>query len=207
MNSNTQGLGHNGKNLRDNEYSLIDTFPRDIPTGRTGLYPTYYLNKGYVETKMSLITLENGFDSIQIRIWYSYSFKDSSQLFILKYTNNSWNAELINFIYNLDPSGKTIESINKSSKVGVPKSGWKSFINKALKLGIIDLPDKTKIINYPEVVHGDDVIVEISTKTIYRIYSYKEPRLFQGKIKEAKRMEDILVLIEKEFNFNRLRRM
>lgn len=71
----------------------------------------------------------------------------------------------------------------------------------------VSTPKNPTVINYPEVVHGDDVIVEISTKTIYRIYSYKEPRLFQGKIKEAKRMEDILVLIEKEFNFNRLRRM
>lgn len=189
------------------EKTRTDTVIKDIPLKRNGKLPAYYLNKPNVERQLGLNTLENGFDSIQIRIWYGYAFIDTSQLVILKNNNQEWVAELITFKYHTDNSIDSVKAIDKTSVKSQPKSGWSNFINKLFSLKITELPDFSKVKNYHDIMDGDDVIVEISTVNSYRIFSYKEPRHFKERIPEAKRMELILELVEDEFGFLRLRKL
>lgn len=190
----------------DSKTIKVQTIEKDINLNKRGDPPSYYLNKQIIEGKMGLMTLENGFDSIQIRIWYGYAFMDSAQMVILKKVNSQWSAELYSFIYNSNKSGDSVLSIDKSMEIRSPNCGWDSFTKQLFKFNITVLPDDSKIENYFEVMDGDGVVVEISTKYTYRIYSYKEPILYQAKIKEAHDMVQILNLIESEFNFKPLRK-
>lgn len=187
---------------------ITDTVIKDIPLGKNGKPYAYYRIKGNVEEKLGLTSLESGFDSLQIRLWYGYASNDSSQLVILKNNNHKWSAELFTLEYQFDSETDTIKSINKSSIIRDPTSGWANFSDRLFDLQIITLPDDEKITHYPDLMDGDGIIVELATRKFYRIYSYKEPNYVYNreKIKEAYSITLILDLIEEEFNFKRLRK-
>jgi hypothetical protein len=189
-----------------NKYPTADTLKKDIPLDKKGRPRSYYRNKGGVENKLGLNTLENGFDSLQIRIWYGYAFNDSSQLVILKKTNGSWKGDFFTLKYNLNNRRDSIESISKQVMSKEPRSGWQSFINKLLALHVLTLPDYQTIPDYYQGADGDAVIVEIASERLYRIYSYQAPGVHKDKHNEARNIEDILTLIEDEFGFYRLRK-
>ena len=130
-----------------------------------------------------------------------------AQLVILKKVNSQWTGQLYSFIYNSNEKGDSVLSISKSMEVRNPRSGWDSFTKQLFNYNITNLPDETKIQNYFQIMDGDGVVVEISTKNKYRIYSYTKPILYRTKIKEAHDMEQILRLIESEFNFRPLRKI
>lgn len=182
------------------------TIKKDIPLNKRGKPYSYYNNKSKVEEKIGIYTLENGFDSIQIRIWYGYAFNDSAQLVILKNSKSIWSGEFLSLVYNLNDKDNFLKSISKSSVIKEPLKGWDSLITLLNKYQITTLPDDSKINGYPDMTDGDGVVVEIATKKSYRIYSYKQPSMVKDKISEANQMEKILRVIENEFSFPRLRK-
>lgn len=184
----------------------IDTVIKDIPKDKKGRPRSYYKNKMFVENKIGLETLENGFDSIQIRIWYGYAFKDSSQLIIIKKTQGKWFGIFYTLKYNYNEKRDSIIGIENSLISKKPKSSWEIFINNFLAIGILDLPDYKEIPNYYQGADGDAIIVEIGTQNKYRIFSYQEPNLKKAQFLQAMKMEEALELIENEFNFFRLRK-
>ena len=184
-----------------------DTFKKDIPLDKRGRPKLFYESIRAAEEKMGLTLIEDGFDSLQVRIWYAYAFKDKAQVVIFKRTDRKWIAELITFKYNFNEKGDSVTSIKQDIKYGNPVSGWNDFTNEISTLGITSLPDKSHIESYPDFADGDDIIIEVATKKYYRIYSYKEPNKVQFKIQEAKQIEQILKLIEREFDFKRLRKL
>lgn len=188
---------------------VFDTVIKDIPLNKNGKPYGYYRNKPNVENKLGLSTLEKGFDSLQIRLWYGYSSNDRSQLVILKNNNQEWSAELFTLEYQFDSNTDTITSISKSSIIREPASGWSNFSRRLFDLQIMTLPDEDKIRDYPDLMDGNGIIVELATRKLYRVYSYKEPNYIYNrkKIKEAYNMESILNLIEQEFNFKRLKKI
>lgn len=92
-------------------------------------------------------------------------------------------------------TAKTREDIN-------PKNGWNGFMNQLFALQIMTLPDMD---NIPGLVDnwtdGISYHIEIATKNQYRFYSYHLPGKFQDEFWQAKKMVDILRLIESEFEF------
>lgn len=184
-----------------------DTVVKDVPLKRNGKFPAYYLNKPFVERQLGLNTLENGFDSIQIRIWYGYAFIDTSQLVILTNSNQEWVAELMTFQYYTENRNDSRIDANINVIKKEPSSGWSNFTEKLFSLNITELPDFSKVKNYQDLMDGDDVIIEVSTVNSYRIFSYKEPGYFKETVPEAKLMETILELVEYEFKFQRLRKL
>ncbi|MBO9204666.1 MULTISPECIES: hypothetical protein [Niastella] len=183
-----------------------DTVVKDIPLDEKGLSPSWYRNKPDVEKKMGLATLENGFDSLQIRLWYGYAFHDTSQLVILTNTKGIWQGDFYNFQYHLNKKGDSIESISKQVVTAAPRSGWPAFINKLFALHIQTLPDYHKIPEYYQGMDGDILIVEIASKKQYRTYSYQAPSVHKDQFKEARNIEDILDLVENEFGFYQVRK-
>ena len=186
---------------------LADTVMRDIPLDKKGKPTLSYLSKVQIAAQLKLDTLENGFDSLQIRIWYGYARTDSGQLVIIKNINNKWTAELFTLLYHLNENGNTLKSISKNVVLREPNSGWENFTSNLFELQIMGLPDFRKIINYPDIADGNGVSIEIATTKQYRYYLYQEPKMVQDKIKQAKKIEEILELIEDEFNFKRLRKL
>jgi hypothetical protein len=181
------------------------SFEREIPQLKNGEPPSYYRNKAGVEKLIGLQSLENGFDSLEIRIWYGYARTDSGQLVILARDKKMWSAKLYMFVYELDQTGSKVQSINKRQVSASPRFGWGQFIDSLFKLSINTLPDQYKIADYPEYTDGNSAIVEVATKQIYRIYSYKEPFLAQTETIYARKIEQALSFIESQLGFKQLR--
>jgi len=184
------------KAISDQEFLKI------IPAGNNNQhYFTYVLTQEYTR-ELGLNIIENGFDSLFFRIWFFYKYKN--QVLDFKRKNGTWSAELHNFQVREDIVEYKQIVVKLNSVNITPKSGWDSFINKTISLGILTLPDDSELpgyyINVP--THADFVVVEIADNKKYRIYSYSLPGWFP-EIKEAKAMEDIMKLIEQEFGIKR----
>jgi hypothetical protein len=175
-------------------------FKSEIPTWRDGRPDLFFSLAQQKGKQLSLQSLESGFDSLQIRIWYDYSLFTQRDLLIISRTNSSWTA----FIYNLtvawDSFTDTEKIKTKKYKGVIPKNGWDNLINKLIQLKITTLPNMDDI---PGLMDGwtDEISynVEVSTTKMYRFYGYHLPDKFQDKYWQAKNMVDILRLIEKEF--------
>lgn len=154
-----------------------------------------------MEEKLNLENITMGFDSLQLRIWYSYAADDSGQLVLLKYQNDRWSGRLCTYIFPNSNAGQ--EDTVATFTNGFPKSGWGSLLSQLHKLDIFVLPDMDKINHDIVIVHGDAITVEYATKSKYRLYQYVNPRRYQDKWKEARMMENILQVIENEFGFER----
>lgn len=194
----------NGKTPDINQQSQGDTIERDIPLGKDGKPVIYYQRKDEIERKAGLNTIENGYNQLQIRLWYGYSFNDTSQLVILKNNKSNWIAELYTLKYKYNMSSDSILSITKEVVKRNPISGWQSFIESLTKLEILNLPDYHLMPEYYLYTDEGEVTVEIATPQKYRIYHYPSPVLRQDRIWQAKNMKQILILIENEYKFKRL---
>jgi len=185
----------------------IDSIGKDIPFDAKGRLSYEYQITSRLASRMHLDSLELGYDSLQIRVWYGYAFKDSGQAVVLKNRDNKWIADLLVFSYlRNDSNTNVIDSVITKVIQRKPKSGWDYFLKKLFELQIMTLPDMDNIKGHDALIaDGDAFAVEISTVGNYRFYSYTEPFLFMGKLSEAKNMEKILLLIESEFDFKRLR--
>ncbi len=182
----------------------LDTIVKDLPLNKNGNPLSFYKNKEGIENKLGLKTLENGYDSLQMRLWYYYTVTDTSQLIIFKKTDDVWTGEIIYFIenfYQKNDSANIKKNVIENVK---PKTGWNKFSKKLSTLQIYTLPDDTKIPNYPRISDGEGIIIEIGTTKKYRIYHYNVPRIAQDSIWQAKKIEKILELISYELNFKQL---
>lgn len=181
-----------------------DTIGRDIPVDKKGRSILFDRLRVARDSIGGLDVLENGFDSLQIRIWYSYAFKDSSQILIIRSSQQQWSAQLITNAWSEhSKEGRTV--LKKDIRQLRPQNGWQQLIYKLWGLKFPTLPDYSSIAGYPETMDGDQVIVEIATRKNYRMFSYKDPILAKASIKEAKMMVEILKLLEKELQFHQLR--
>ncbi len=93
--------------------------------------------------------------------------------------------------------------IQKSSSFKTPESGWDEFMDKIFSKNITTLPTDFSIKGYKFNTDGNVFAVEIATKEYYRIYNYGSLDSNLN-LKEAKNMADIILLIEKEFEVERL---
>jgi hypothetical protein len=194
------------KNTTTTVDGMNDSIAKDIPIGKNGKIVSRYLLKDSTERKAGFTSLENGFDSLQIRIWYGYTLSNKEQVIILKNTNSNWSAELYTLTSYYDTAKNAITSVTKSVQHGYPVSGWKAFIKKLLALKILTLPDYEQIPDYHLGTDACGVTVQIATSNKYRIYSYAEPMNHIDDAWQAKNMEQIMELIEDELRFKRIRK-
>ncbi|MES1197701.1 MAG: hypothetical protein ABUL41_00300, partial [Chitinophagaceae bacterium] len=144
----------------------------------------------------ALGSLENGFNNLQIRIWYDFSFVRERKLVIIKNVNSDWTATV--YYLQVDWDGKTETILSKEIKQVFPRSGWSNFTKELLNLKILTLPDQNHIPDYDGGTDGSTYNIEVATKKQYRFYGYWEPQGYQHKFPEAKNMTEILKLFEKE---------
>lgn len=166
-----------------------------------GRVDMWYGIKNYNEKLLKLESLESGFDSLQIRIWYEYSLVLYRDLVIIKCTNDVWTARHYHMKLKWDPNDNPVTFTSVKIEDVAPKSGWPQFINKLSELGIMTLPNMDDISN---LQHGyeDGVTynIEVATKKQYRFYGYYLPQEFANKFWQAKSMTEILSLISSELN-------
>ncbi len=156
--------------------------------------------------------MTNGFDSIQIRIWWGCALEGSERFIILRLASGKWQGESIDreyhysdrFIYKV---GKCwvdcVDSVSRKVNNITPKSGWQNFITKLFELNVLSLPQFERIQTPDdrrlEFMDGCGVTVQIATIKIDRIYTYQNPDYFSEKYREAKNIIDIATLLNFEF--------
>lgn len=197
----------NGNNtaLRLNADNQNDTVLHDIPKNSNGKESNVFKFVTQMAHKLKIERLDTGFKQTQIRIWCSYSFIDSSQLVVLKKVNNEWSAQLYTYFFKRFNDFNGVDTIVSKQPSLIPQSGWRKFLKSLRKLKIEELPDMDRLNNTFIISEGDAITVEIATINKYRLYSYVNPKEFENKWWQAKNMENILVLIEYELNFKRIR--
>jgi hypothetical protein len=180
------------------------TFTRDIPLTSKGDTVRHHRIVQIFENSLGLPSLENGVEQKEIRVWYNYARQDSAQLVRLRESANGWTAQLYTFKISFAGTTDSIVSVGKSVRAGNPSSGWKQFIDSLERYGILTLPDYNKLENYRLAMDASSTYVQVADKHQYRLYGYIIPLLNRPDIKEADKMESILELIEREFNFKKL---
>ena len=148
--------------------------------------------------RTGLNSLDKGFDSMFIRLWYVYV--STMQVTDLKKSNGKWSAEVHNMKLGLINNRPEVISTNSISVS--PKSDWNIFTGKLFSLNILDLPDDSELPDYDIPTDASFVIVEIATKERYKIYSYSEPYMHL-EFPQAANMENIMKLIEEELGVKR----
>ncbi len=176
---------------------IQDSIIRDIPSNKqSGKFKKALRN---FETAVKLSPIENGADSIEIRIWNAYSRSYKFQLLRLTKKNSEWRMEFYNVRYKPNTLEDSIVSMKTDVLNGSPKSGWPDFIKVFFDLGVTSLPDWSKIPGYAPPSDGGGPTVEITTKKAYKIYSYFFPKSYSKRFEHAKKMADIMRLLEVEF--------
>jgi hypothetical protein len=173
-------------------------FMKEIPRYSTGELELFYKLAQQKAKQLGLENLENGFDGIQIRIWYDYALVFNRELLVLKNVNSQWSAIHYDFAvdWNYKKLTETIKTVKKRELT--PSSGWNNFIKELFDLKIEFLPNMTDV---PGLSLGTDGItynIEFASKNKYRFYGYHLPELHQNKAWQAKNMVDILKLLERE---------
>jgi hypothetical protein len=179
-----------------------DTFLVDIPRPKNKEIDSFQIeiNKRN-ERYLALESIEKGFDSIQVRIFYACI--NTPRLFIiLKNTGKKWKAELCRIVYpkNWQNWG---DSVSRMTINGSPKSGWTKFISQLFELKVLTLPTDDNIPGFKResVTDGCWAEVEIATKNTYRYYSYDNPDLYN--YPQTKNILLILELINNEFEMKK----
>ena len=179
--------------------SKVDTttiFKKEIPTYKIGGVDLFYELKKQKEKQLKLDSLESGFDSLQIRIWYDYALLTNRELIVIKRTNHKWTADHYEMIVEWDALRNTETITTNNVKSLIPKSGWHDFITKLSDLKIMTLPNMNDIPGLVDKWHdGVTYNIEVATKKQYRFYGYHLPGKFEDKYWQAKKMTEILTLV------------
>jgi len=192
--------GNHGKKP-ESERAISDTIVKEVPEWYEPGTPKQKLDRTLFSL-LNLDPLENGFDSLQIRIWIDCGYY-ASNVIVIEKNKSKWTATFYSFTphfdedYNVDV--RNLETQNKS-----PKSGWEYFSANLLKTGLTELPDFTKIDSgyfYP--TDASRTYVEIGTQRKYRLYEYPELGLNRNIPEGPAKLNQALQLIESEFDFKR----
>ena len=182
--------------------SAMDTtrFRKEIPTYTNG-EPNLFFKLAQQKVKqLKIDTLQNGFDSLQIRIWHDYSLWKLRKLLVITRANHTWTATA--YTMTVDWNDRELTEIVNTKKIEIlnPKNGWNDFLNKLFTLKITELPNMHDIPGLEDGwMDGITYNVEVATKKHYRFYGYHLPDKFQDDYWQAKNMVDILRLVESEF--------
>lgn len=186
-----------------------DTLIRELPKEKNGDIAFEYKTKDTLEKRIGLPDLSNGYDSVFIRLYYSYSSSNISQLVEIFYDkkNEEWQSRIHTLKFEYSINGDSLLNVKDSVRSSMPKSGWQVMMKKINSLDIFNLPDFRTFESYELPMDGAAVTVQVATKKKYRMYSYIMPILSKNSIIDAKKMVDILHVIEDELGFKQLGKM
>lgn len=194
-----------GKLVDTNQYGHSDgKFHREISLNKYGRdkgQPHFFYNLIKSNSQaLKLDSIENGFETLQIRIWLGHSMAIKHHVLILKLIDKHWHADLISYEEN-DEIESQIKVDTYESDIK-PKNGWQSFIKELNRLDIINLLNFDKLPGYNDSgADGINYYFEIGKRDSYRFYYYPDPLNNSGEFWQAKNVLTFSKLIEEEFDF------
>ena len=139
--------------------TITSTIDRQV-FGGTDFYDTYFRQR---QESLGLSDLQNGFDSLQLRVWWHFSFSDSADVFVIKKEpTEKWSASRMRFpIYS--------ESESFGSRTLTSNNGEEIW-GKLNRLGIVEYNgmDSVTLGSYTD---GEIAVIEIATKSSYQFCS------------------------------------
>ena len=112
--------------------------------------------------------INNGFDSLIIRVWYFDNHVTDVKDIICK--NGNWNA--VNHLISKELLNGEVGNGGVKSKQVLPKSDWKQLVDSVKKLAVIDVP---KMYKYSGASDAPFIVIEIAGKNSYQLDAYVLP--------------------------------
>jgi hypothetical protein len=182
-----------------------DSVIKEIPKDEKGRYIFLFQECQDIATKMKLESLENGFDSLRIRLWFFAGMNSNTEVLDFRVAAGKTIGEILTW----SDKYRTQENkhlIDTSRRTAIPISGWSKYIYDISNLGIQTLPDVSSI---PELANGGGdrylICVEIAKNKYYRFYHYYDPESNPNGISQVTNFERIVKLTEDQFDFKRVR--
>jgi len=163
----------------------------EISRDDKGDFVWYYKEKLKIDHVIKLPKLENGFDSLEVRAYYTY--KKQYRMLVINYSMEKWSA--VSYAVNYQHIVKDSSMITiQNRQEAVPKNGWNNFIHsfRNINLSVIHPP---KIHKNENCFDGSGITVEIATRDSYKILHYSCP----SEDKMTKSLHQLMGLLEKEF--------
>jgi len=179
-----------------NQHNSAAGVKTEIPTDIFRNVDIYYQSAKDRQKKLGLDSLENGFQDLQIRVWYNAALVKDRKLVVITNKDSNWTAA----IYDLPVTraGETETMLSKKTNQLSPKSGWQSFSKKLLELKIMTLPNQDDVEGYSAGEGGTTYSVEVATKDQYRFFNYWQPQGYKDRFWQARKMTEMLQLFETE---------
>ncbi|MBI5219483.1 MAG: hypothetical protein HY958_11185 [Bacteroidia bacterium] len=179
-------------NLKD----TINVFKRGIPqkNKNNSEYQSYILKQAKVQ-QLKIDSLEDGYDSLEIRIWYNPSWSLYHYLFVLKFSNSIWAASIYKLEIKWNDRQLTEIIVDVQINNKIPKNGWSIFLSKFFELKINELSPP---IPCYITTDGTGYDVEVASKKQYSFNSFQIPNNYKD-YTQLKNLVTILKLIETEF--------
>ena len=186
-----------GTNLTKLEQQNVE---KDIPVDKKSGKSILLNYQRWIDSKIGLCSIENGFSDFQIRMSYEFAHNDTIQYIVLTKSGDNYSAQFYKVLLKLNERKDSVVSVVKSVVQKKPLSSWADFSDSLMSLQIMTLPDYNAIDNYPMSMDANTLTIQTATKNVYRIYQYLGPEGAQFTNKQAKLLMQILKLIEKEFS-------
>ncbi len=175
------------------------SFQQEVRRSPKGKFNPFYMSAKEKEKELGLDSLENGFESLQIRVWYDNVYSNKQKLITITYESQKWEAKL----YTAKPKSSQEYVLSNDPKSLTPKMGWDKFSNRLLNLNILTLPDGVELENCGAGGgDGSGYNIEIATQKHYRFYTYLEPQDYADECSYAKNMIAILNLLDHNFGIH-----
>jgi len=163
--------------------------------------------------ELMLNKLENGSDSLELRLWARVEVLSGGQVFVIKKISNQWIG--LHYFYHIK-SGIIPLNYHELTKWATdftvdtfcvkkikPVTGWKTFFVAVEKENIYKLPSQSDIKGWKNTVtDGITYSIEYATKDKYKFYSYNCPDVYENEFMECRQMTNILSVFNREFGLN-----
>ncbi|MES2387718.1 MAG: hypothetical protein V4543_06930 [Bacteroidota bacterium] len=175
---------------------------KEIPLYTDGVPDNFYRITHNQARQMKLDSLENGFDSVQIRVWYEDPLSISRQLLVMQRSAGEWSAKSYKMTVLTQDS---VEMLTDFVKKDIsPLSGWAAMAKNLNKYVMTSLPNMDDIPGlFDSWKDGETYCIEVATTKQYRFYCYHVPEHFQKRWWQAQNMVGLLNIFEKEFRMKR----
>jgi len=180
--------------------SCKQQFTRDIAPDRHS-HPSVYKAIKMLSDSLTLDKIENGFDSLQIRIWIESPFM-IGRVVTFKKDAHGWATSLIIYeAHTLDSKYDSIIFFEKKVSQPTLKFQWSELMDSLNNYNIMNLKDQDDIKGYEHPTDGVFYTIEIATKIKYRLYTYHSPGT-NIQFKDARRMDEIIEVIKRNTGYD-----
>lgn len=155
-------------------------------------------------SQLKLPRIDSGSQPLEFRVWCTFVGNDSVQLFRYFKTEGVPLFESRRFVVKLSEDSRSNYISELQETRLAPKSGWRSFDKLLGSLRLDTLPDIHTFEEF-DFTEGDVVIIEISTRRMYKLISYVNVDFVKNKILQADIVYELFTLLKQEFGISRIR--